>query len=329
MESRSAKRSRIPRTSGASTHSGADWSLGPRVYDGFAHDVVVGADGNVYYGGRAGPDHRDRQKVWAGALLGFDIKTQQLRYYPKPKEIGALQNGRMSDSTGIAWSTQINGLARTDPETGKWTEVKQFTPNGRPYDIAVDRLDQVWYAQIGIDTLGYVNARTGEAGEVKLTPRDFPDMLPKDREIGQMAGGGWNMITPLYGQGPRKMGAHYGDYLWVGMYWGGGLAKIDIRTKKLIKIYPVPGPDGVNGEFSNPYKIVVDKNNIVWVGMSNLDMLGRFDPEKEEWTFYPLATRGVDARHLDVDNSTNPPSVWVPYMGSQRATRVQFRDGAQ
>lgn len=309
-----------PREYRSEYHSGADWSLGPRIYDGVAHDIVLGTDGNIYYAGRAGGDPRGG--IWFGALTRLDFQTQQLRAYPKPPHIGALTNGRATDSTGFGWTTQMNGLARINRQTGEWTEFKSLTPHGRPYDIAIDRLDQVWFAQIGIDKIGVVNARTGETREVVLPAREMAEILPKDIEIAKRAGGGWNMITPLNGQGPRKMGAEHADFLWVGMYWGGGLAKIDIRTKKFVRIYPIPGP---GGQWVNPYDVVVDKNNMVWFGMSNADMLGKFNPVTEQFTFYPLSARGIDARHLAVDNSTNPPTVWVPYMGSDKVARVQFR----
>ena len=111
-----------------------------------------------------------------------------------------------------------------------------------------------------------------------------------------------------------------GDFVWAGLYWSGAIAKVDVRTKSLTGVYQVP-----NGRWAQPYKMMTDKNHMVWFSNSAADFLGKFDPTTEKFTMYPLPSRGTNSRHLAIDNSTDPPTVWVPYTGAGKIARVQFR----
>jgi streptogramin lyase len=252
--------------------------------------------------------------------MKLDIATQKLQLFPRPQGLGGnFANGKSVDSKGYVWGSQPNGLFRVDPRTGEYTEFKALTPFGRSYDMAIDRDEKIWFAQLGIDKIGVVDSRTGDTSEVVLPPLDEP-ITAGDRENGQQAGGGWNMNAPLYGNGPRRMGADpNGDSVWVGLYWAGRLAKIDIHTKKVTE-YPIP-----QGRYAHPYKIVVDKNHMVWFGMANADMLGKFNPVTEQFTMYPLPTRGSNSRHLILDPRAEELTLWVPYTSAQKIAKVTFR----
>jgi hypothetical protein len=43
------------------------------------------------------------------------------------------------------------------------------------------------------------------------------------------------------------------------------------------------------------------------------------------FTEYPLPTRGTEIRHVQVDNRTDPPTVWAPYNRTNKVVRIQFR----
>ena len=111
-----------------------------------------------------------------------------------------------------------------------------------------------------------------------------------------------------------------GDAVWVGLFWVSRLAKIDIHTKKVTE-YKLPQ----EYQYSYIYDTVVDKNHMVWFNMANADRIGKFNPVTEKFTFYELPTRGTDSRHIWVDNRTDPPSLIVPYTGSNKIAPVQFR----
>jgi streptogramin lyase len=112
----------------------------------------------------------------------------------------------------------------------------------------------------------------------------------------------------------------HGDSVWVSEFFAGRLAKIDIHTKKVTE-YKLPGLY----RYANPYEPVVDKNHMVWFSLSNQDVLGKFNPATEKFTFYPMPTRGISGRHVDVDNGPTVPEVWLPYDQARKVARIQFR----
>jgi streptogramin lyase len=161
-----------------------------------------------------------------------------------------------------------------------------------------------------------VNGKNGEVSEVALAP--LPGVGDKDREIGKAIGGTTNS-APLYFKGPRRLWADKtGDNVWVAEFWGGQIAKIDIHTRKVTE-YKVPS------RYSHPYAIVVDKNHMVWICLKSSDRVAKFDPFTEKFTEYPIPSLGTDVRRLDVDNSTNPPTLWIPYTSINKIARMEFR----
>lgn len=301
--------------------SGSDWSLGIRSDEQEAdgnHDIALGTDGNLYYA-QSGTTADPRGYIWTGSeFIKFDIETGKLQRYPRPSSMGGFHNGKEVDSKGNAWATQPTGAVRINPETGVYTEFKAVTPLGRPYDMAIDSEDKVWFAQIAVDKLGIVDTQTGEVSEVALPPLD-EEISAQDREIGQSSGA-WTMNAPLYQKGPRRMGADpNGNTVWVGEFWAGRLAKIDIHTKKITE-YKVP-----EGRYADPYKIRVDKNHMVWFTFANADRFARFNPVTEKFTMYSLPTRASDSRHFTMDNSTDVPTLWISYTAAAKIARVQFR----
>jgi len=117
------------------------------------------------------------------------------------------------------------------------------------------------------------------------------------------------------------MGAdQHGDYVYAGLYWAGAIEQFDVRTKTLVNVHEVP-----NGRWAQPYKMVPDKDHMVWFSNSAADMLGQLNPTTGKFTMYPLPTRGTNSRHLAIDESANTLTVWVPYTGARKIARVQFR----
>jgi streptogramin lyase len=302
--------------------NGSDWSRGLRnqFQENGQHDVKVGRDGYVYLPPGIGRDLDPEGNVWftAGRSgVKFDTTAEKFTAYPLPEGSQGFHNGKANDSQGNLWAATAAGAYRLDPETGAYTLFPSLTPLGRPYGLTVDREDKAWFAQIAMDKIGYVDGRTGDVGEVALPPIADEPMTAEDRETER----GWTWNQPLYGKGPRRLQADpRGDYVWVASYFGGLLSKIHIRTKELTE-YKLPAAY----RFGNPYEPVVDKNGIVWLSMSNADVLARFDPRTERFTFYPIPTRGHNARNIDVDNTPAIPEVWVPYQAGGKVARVQFR----
>src|SRR5258705_13371819 len=97
------------------------------------------------------------------------------------------------------------------------------------------------------------------------------------------------------------------------------MAKKNMNPRRGTK-YPLPSRD------FEPYKVVVDKNHMVWLNQMNSDQIAKFNPFTEKFTEYRLPTLGTEARDITVDNSTDPPTVWVPYYRVNKVARVQFRN---
>jgi virginiamycin B lyase len=340
-------------------HDGSDWSEGiPSKYLGDAlHDSALDKQGYVYFTDNTSPgrtigklDPRtgkvtnyklddangfavrthgaaaDAQgNIWLtngteGTILKFDPKTEQFQRFPKPASMTKGIGPTITvDSKGNAWATENNGVFRLNPQNGEYTELKSKTKGGNPYGLAVDSEDNCWFAQITGDRVGFVNAKTGEVGEVVL-PQALDAVAQKDRDIGEKTGAITN-AAPLYQLGPRRMGAdRHGDGVWVAEYWTGKLAKIDIHSHKVTE-YPVLSM------YSHPYAVIVDKNHMVWVSLMNSDRVAKFDPNTQKFTEYPLATLGTEARYIDVDDSTEAPTLWLPYSRVNKLGRVEFRSG--
>jgi len=109
-----------------------------------------------------------------------------------------------------------------------------------------------------------------------------------------------------------------GDTIWVCDYWGGNLEKYDIRNIEIHRLQ-VPTPE------SAPYDASVDKNHNVWVNLTNGDSVARFDPKAEQWTEYSLPTRGIDLRHISLDERDGVTRIVVGYTRNSKIARMQVR----
>lgn len=332
------------------------------------HDASIGTDGKVYFTDNSTPERTVGQLdpktgkvtgfkladkdgnavrthgsfadpkgyIWLtngteSSMLRFDPRTSEFKRFPKPKTdtpapgvgmggAGGIGGMIAVDSKGNAWTPSgIGGAYRLNPETGEYTEFKAVTSRGNPYGLAIDAEDGAWFTQMGADVIGHVT-RDGKVSEVVLPPA-MEGVSEKDKEIGQRSGAITN-AAPLYQRGPRRIGAdRNGDSVYVAEYWTGVLTKINIHTNKTTSYKMAE-------RYSHPYSIMVDKNHMVWICLLNSDRIAKFDPNTEKFTEYPLPTLGTNIRYIDVDNTTQQPEVWVPYTGSNKLARIQFRTSA-
>ncbi len=343
-------------------HNGADWSEGtPSRYDGrAAHDVAIDQGGFVWFADDATPDRTlgkldprtgkvtdykladatnhaevshalvfDRQgNIWfsngtEGSPTKFDPETGKFSRFPRPEGFPFSGDFITLDGKGNVWSPHKQGAFKLDPATGKYTNYSDGPPKAN-YDLTADKEDHIWVSQPGGNSLAYVDADLGKVERVMLDPataKDF-EISDEDRDISSKLRLTANTATPLE-KGPRRSATdRERDVVWVCEFFGDRLAKIDPRTKKVTE-YPLPH------RFSQPYSATVDKNHRVWITMLNSDRFARFDPDTETFTEFELPTRGTEIRHIQVDNSTNPPTVWLPYDRTNKIARVQFRGAVQ
>jgi streptogramin lyase len=53
--------------------------------------------------------------------------------------------------------------------------------------------------------------------------------------------------------------------------------------------------------------------------------VARFDPKTEQWTEFPLPTRGIDLRHISLDERDGTLRIVVGYTRNSKVARMQIR----
>jgi len=261
-----------------------------------------------------------------GSLMRVDPSTMKYEVIPPPKGNTGASTSVDVDTKGNVWATTSTGAIRYDPNTHEFKEFKSptLTDNGPggSYGIAADRMGNGWWTQINIDRVNRADIESGKTQEFKEAPRAARAdgvLTAEDKKLYELAGTELTDFSAWWSQGPRRMGADKnGDTIWVCDYWGGNLEKYDIRTLKSTA-YKYPTPE------SAPYDASVDKNHNVWVNLTNGDSVARFDPKTEQWTEYSLPTRGIDLRHISLDERDGVTRIVVGYTRNSKIARMQVR----
>jgi streptogramin lyase len=243
-----------------------------------------------------------------------------------PKGMGGATTSIDVDSKGNVWATTGVGAFRYDPSAHTFREFKSPTPTdngpGGSYGIAADRMGNGWWTQINIDRVNRADLESGKTQEFHEPPRPARAdgaLTADDKKLYELAGTELTDFSAWWSEGPRRMGAdRNGDFIWVCDYWGGNLEKYDIRALKSV-VYKYPTPE------SAPYDASVDKNHDVWVNLTNGDSVARFDPKTEQWTEFPLPSRGIDLRHISLDERDGATRIVVGYTRNSKIARMQIR----
>jgi streptogramin lyase len=268
--------------------------------------------------------------VWLNAMplntfMSFDPETQQFHNYPRPEGTAGVGGNIAVDSKGNLWATTNQGAVKMDPKTGVHTFYRAALQGGGTYGITIDSEDKAWFASPGMDSVWVVDLQ-GHVNEVKFPAKKATYFTDKDREltakfIAEDIRVGGEFAGPLT-KGPRRLSADpKGNYVWVADTFGDMIERVDIHTNE-VKEYPVPH------RWSEPYAIHVDRNHIVWINLMGRDAFAKFDPNTEQFTEVQLPTRGTETRWIRADNTTELPTIWVPYNRVNRVARIQFRKSA-
>jgi len=298
------------------------------------HDVAVDPSGNAWVGERAGKLGRldgktleftevttppgqaapDRQSLGnpqidaTGMLwvhdgpnqrwLSYDTNAGKFEVYAFPKGKGNAGGNSMAfHPDGSVWATGGGGQARRfDPKTKEFAffdapalKMRKEAPGA--YGMAMAGDGSVWFAQDQSDLMTRVDPASGKVEEFKIPYDGF-----------------------AY---PRRMNSDGNGDLWVGLWNGGKLMKVDHKTKQMT-IYSPPTP------ISGAYSVVVDKkNNLVWVSLQQVDKIARFDPKTEEWVEFPLPEAESDPRRIEID-PTNPNRIYFAGNIPGRVGFVEF-----
>ncbi len=251
---------------------------------GGAHSIERAPDGDMWIT-QAGED----------TLAHLDLDTKTFTYYPLPKlgdDQGSYPHTLRFDAQGRIWFTLTtsNHVAVFDPATEQFeyhrlptadpAEVGLSIPVAYGCDTAPD--GGVWWSQL-------FGQRIGRYDPGSATMR------------------AWK--SPFWG--PRRLHAGADGIVWVPGYGSGVLGRFDPATERW-KVYDLPtgrsGPPGF-GTSETPYSLNANRQNgEVWVNGSNSNTLIRFEPARERFTAFPLATLSSFTREIEFDPDNN---VWT------------------
>ena len=242
-----------------------------------ALSIRMDRDENLWLGG-----------MYQAAVFKLDTKTEKLQHWSAPAQWNR-PNTQINMTSpmnvgvdGKVWA-QNNGFAgvhRIDLATGKWETWEPYkdSPQGHNiYDVVSDSKNNAWFTDIGRETVGRIDAKTGEVSLYS---------------------------TPTKSSGPRRGTMDAQDRLWFGQYRGNRIAMLDTRTLQFQE-WPVSTP------WSGPYDVAVDKNGEAWTGSMLNDRVTRLNPKTGEFVDY-LLPRQTNVRRVFVETAPNKPVVfWV------------------
>lgn len=217
---------------------------------------------------------------WAHKMVRFDIQTEK---------VVATYEDAGADAIDADGKTLLAPETRLDLTTGKVTHIK-YNGNTGGYGTAMDSKGMGYRGGISDSAIKQLNPNTGEVTFYQ---------------------------TPTPNSGPRRGCVDQDDDPWFGEWWGGKIAKLDVKTGKVIE-YSVSVP------FAAFYEVCTDnKNATTWGYDWHNDRLVRVNAKTGEVTEYPMPTLDNESRRTVIDDSTSPPSVWIYGMMSGIIMRVQ------
>ncbi len=282
-----------------------EWSL-PILRPGYPEGLLtikIDKDGNAW-----------APRFFQGCnLVKIDTQTEQSKYWQVPDDVNLPESRcghvALGAPDGTVWMSDSGGrkMFRLHPDSGQfdvfdsfpgYTADKKATSietagkksNGhRTYGIGVDSAGNGYFADIAGGTIGRVDAKTGQ---VTLYPTPTPD------------------------SGPRRTFMDSEDKYWFGENYSSKIGMFDTKSRTF-KEWTPPVP------WNGAYPTVRDKNGDVWtVGMST-DYIYRLDPKRGDFTEYLLPTVNANLRRVDVDNSTNPPTIWVAEVHKGKLAKIE------
>jgi virginiamycin B lyase len=229
------------------------------------HGLVEDKDGNIWFTG----NH-------LGLIGKLDPRTGNVTEYRMPDPAAKDPHTLIFDRDGILWFTvqQGNFVGRLDPKNGEIKLVKSPTPNSRPYGMALNSKNVVFFVEFGANKVASIDATT-----MAITEYLLPDPAARPRRIA---------ITP-------------DDMVWYTDFARGFLGRLDPATGTVTEWQSPSGPK------SFPYGIVAAKG-AVWYNESfaKPNTIVRFDPRTEKFQSWPIPGGGDIVRNMSVTRDGNP-----------------------
>jgi virginiamycin B lyase len=229
------------------------------------HGLTEDKDGNIWYTANN-----------IGAIGKLDPKSGAVTEYPLPDKNARDAHTLIFDHDGILWFTvqQANKVGRLDPNTGEIKLVSPPTDKARPYGMAVNSKNLVFFVEFGVNKVASID---GETMQIKEYP------------------------LPASGARPRRIAIDDQDIVWYTDFTRGYLGRLDTSTGKVTEWLSPSGPK------SEPYGIVFTKGAL-WYNESGAkpNTIVRFDPKTEKFQTWEIPGGGDIVRNMDVTPDGNP-----------------------
>jgi streptogramin lyase len=238
-----------------------------------------------------------------GGVARFDRATKKFDVFPVPKD---WLSDRTQESMIAPYSANVDGtvytnnqarheIYRVDLKTGEYTNLgKMIDAKGAlidAYGMPADHENNLYLLEFQGTHIGRYEAQTGT---VKI------------------------YATPTPNSRPRRGRVDDQDNLWFAEYGGNAIGKFDPRTETITE-FKLPTPH------SDPYDVVRARNGEVWAGSMVTDQVERLDPATGAITEY-LLPHHTNIRRVFVDNSVNPPALWVGNNHGASIVRIEPLD---
>ncbi len=228
------------------------------------HGLAEDKDGNVWFTGN-----------FAGLIGKLDPRTGNVTEYKLPDPAARDPHTLIFDHDGILWFTvqQGNRVGRLDPKTGDIRLATPPTEKARPYGMAVNSKNVVFFVEFGSNKIATID------NNMKITEYPLPDPAAR----------------------PRRIAIGPDDIVWYTDFARGFLGRLDPATGKVSEW---ASPSGAK---SQPYGIVFTKG-AVWYNESNAkpNTIVRFDPKTEKFQSWAIPGGGDIVRNMAVSRDGNP-----------------------
>lgn len=228
------------------------------------HGLVEDRDGNVWFTGN-----------FRGFIGKLNTKTGEVTEYDLPNPKAKDPHTLVIDHNGVVWFSVQNGnfVGRLDPKTGDIKLVTPPTANARPYGMAVNSKNVVYFVEFGAPKIATID------NDMRIREYQLPDAGARPRRIA---------ITP-------------DDKIWYTDYVRGYIGRLD-PDSGAVKEWASP-----SGPKSLPYGIAATKGAL-WYNESGAkpNTIVRFDPKTEKFQSWAIPGGGDIVRNMDVNRDGNP-----------------------
>ena len=230
------------------------------------------------------------ENIWMGngfqkAIQMFDRKTETFKTYPMAAEFDGDQTELLflapknHKVDGKVW-VMNNGewsIMRVDLASGKWERFAAYpVPRPSHYTVLSDSQNNAWFTVIGRNTIGRIDAKTGE---IKLF-----DTNEKD-------------------SGPRRGLVDSQDRVWTALNRTDSITMFDPKTQKFQS-----WATGIPEYYA--YDVWADRHGEAWASTEFADRVVRVDTKTGGMTTY-LMPGPTNMRRSHGDNRPSPAHFWV------------------